>query len=221
MGRCEIHRGNYSAAAPLLRNARDAFVAAGDISGEAATVPSLITLAFQNNDREAASSLVDRAMTLPLSPMGKMSALLARSWLRLSSSDWDGARADFTEALTLLESTGDRPAALMGVTYVVASGIYTVPGCLDLAERFGSTASGLASPDTALALGGDEIGLWPLLCAGQVDKAFAIAEDIERRRQTGSYTGLAALPRPSAGSTCTPPAVPWHSRGGSRRQSIS
>lgn len=183
LGRCEIHRGNYSAAAPLLRNARDAFVAAGDISGEAATVPSLITLAFQNNDREAASSLVDRAMTLPLSPMGKMSALLARSWLRLSSSDWDGARADFTEALTLLESTGDRPAALMGVTYVVASGIYTVPGCLDLAERFGSTASGLASPDTALALGGDEIGLWPLLCAGQVDKAFAIAEDIERRRQ--------------------------------------
>lgn len=183
LGRCEIHRGNYSAAAPLLKSACDAFVAAGDVNGEAATVPSLITLAFQNNDRETASSLVDRAMALPLNHMGKMSALLARSWLRISSSDWDGARADFTQALSLLESTGDRPAALMGVTYVVASGIYAVPGCLDLAARFGSAASKLASPDTALALGGDEIGLWPVLCAGQVDEALAMAEDIERRRQ--------------------------------------
>jgi len=183
LGRCEIHRGNYSAAAPLLKSARDSFVAAGDVIGEAATVPSLITLAFQDNDRKAASSLVDRAMTLPLNPMGRMSTLLARSWLHIGSSDWDGARADFAEALSLLESTGDRPAALMGVTYVVASGVYAVPGCMGLAAEFGWAASRLASPNTALALGGDEIGLWPVLCAGQLDKALAMAEDIERRRQ--------------------------------------
>lgn len=188
VGRCEIHRGDYDAAGVLLRQARAAFVAAGDEAGEGEALASLITLSYQGNDRAAASSFVERALQLPLTPLGKVAALLGRAWGQMPCGHWDAIRADVRRALDIPHATGDRRADLIGITYMSAP-LAAVPGCLELTEHYCSEASALAPPETAWRLGADELGTWPLLWRGKVEEALARAEAAEGLRQQ-----LAAYP---------------------------
>ncbi len=183
VGRCEIHRGNYSTAVPLLEQGMASFVAAGDVAGEAATLPSLITLAYQNDRRDAAAKLVDRARELPLNPMGQVSALLAAAWLHLHDGDWKAVSAKVEESAGIVRSTGDRPAALMGATYVCAAPFFAVPGCLESTRRFGVEAAAVTPPDTASRLGAGELGTWPLLLGGRMDEALDLAVSTDQLRQ--------------------------------------
>lgn len=61
VARAEIHRGDYVASNALLNEARQAFVAAGDSAGEGDVLTSQITIAYQNNDRANAETLIERA----------------------------------------------------------------------------------------------------------------------------------------------------------------
>lgn len=186
-GRCEIHRGDYDAAAVLLNRAKESFVAAGDLDGEGDALASLITLAYQNGDRGAAAGLVERALTLPLGPLGRVAARLGRAWVRLPSGDWDGIRADICEALSIPRATGDRRADVIGITYMSAP-LAAVPGCLEATERYCAEAGALATADTAWRLGADELGIWPLLWRGSVDEALARAQAAEELRlKLGGY----------------------------------
>ncbi|HYF92481.1 MAG TPA: LuxR C-terminal-related transcriptional regulator [Symbiobacteriaceae bacterium] len=187
VGRCEIHRGDYAAAGVLLGQARADCAAAGDAAGEGEALASLITLTYQNDDRTAAAAYVERALTLPLSPLGQVAARLGRAWLHLADCDWGAICADVRDALDIPRTTGDRRADLIGITYMTAP-LAAVPGCLELTERYCAEAGALAPPDTAWRLAADELGTWPLLWRGRVDEALARAEAAEaRRQQLGGY----------------------------------
>jgi LuxR family maltose regulon positive regulatory protein len=187
MARCEIHRGDYAAAGVLLHQAREAFISSGDAAGEGDALTSLITLAYQKDDRMAAGALVERALQLPLNPMGQVAARLARAWLHLVDSDWAAIHTDVREALAIPHATGNRSADLIAITYMTAP-LAAVPGCLDLAERYSAEASALALPDTAWRLGADELNSWPLLWRGRIPEALARAEAAEALRQRlGGY----------------------------------
>ena len=190
MGRCEIHRGAYGAAAALLSQAREAFVAANDAAGEADALTSLITVNYATNDRSATAGLVERAFQLPLSPMGQVAAHLARAWLRRTTYHWAGSHADIVEALDILHATGDRRADMVGIPYMSAV-MAAVPGCLELTERYCAEASVRTPPETAWRLGAEELGAWPLLWRGRTEEALTRAEAAEALRQRlGGYPFL-------------------------------
>ena len=187
VGRCEIHCGDYPAAGRLLHQAREAFIASGDSAGEGDALASLITLTIQNDDAPARAELSQRALQLPLSPLGQVAALLARAWGHLERSDWDACRLDIAAALAVPQATGNRQADLIGITYMSAP-LAAVPGCLALTERYCAEAGALAPPETAWRLGAEELGAWPLLWRGRTDEALARAEAAEALRQRlGGY----------------------------------
>lgn len=192
VARCEIHRGDYEAAGRLLSEARQSFIAAGDGAGEAEALTSLITLAYQGDDRTTAAALVQRALELPLSHFGQVAVHLARAWVRLETGDWPGCRADIATALAIPQATGDRRADFIGITYMSAP-MAAVPGCLDVTERYAREARARAMPDTAWHLGATELGCWPLLWRGQLDEALADAARAESLRlRLGGYPFLGA-----------------------------
>lgn len=187
LGRCAIHTGDYEAAAAELRQAREAFVARGDIQGEGEALTSLITLANQFDDRSTAAALVERAMRLPLEPMGQVAAPLFRAWLRLCDCDWEGSACDVRRALAVPRTTGDRRADLIGITYLSAP-LAAVPGCLEPTERYCAEVCEASPPDTAWRLGAEELGTWPLLWRGRLAEAEARASAAEALRQgLGGY----------------------------------
>jgi LuxR family maltose regulon positive regulatory protein len=187
MGRCEIHRGDYAAAGIFLNEAREAFVAGGDLGGEGDALTSLLTLAYRNDDRAAAATYVERALQLPLSPMGQAAARLVRAWLHLYDCDWDAIRTDMQAAFALAHATGDPRIDMVGVPYMSAA-LAAVPGCLELAERYATDAAGRTLADTAWRMGADELAIWPLLWRGQAHEALARAEATEALRQRlGGY----------------------------------
>jgi LuxR family maltose regulon positive regulatory protein len=187
MGRCEIHRGDYRAAAENLHRARTAFVAAGDAVGEGEAVASLITLTYQENDRGEAAVLVERARHLPLSPLGQVAARLAGAWLHLGDSDWEAIQTAVHTALAIPAATGIPQADLIGITYLTLP-LAAAPGCLELTEQYCSEASARSLPDTAWRLGADELKAWFLLWRGRTEEALALAEETEGlRERLGGY----------------------------------
>jgi LuxR family maltose regulon positive regulatory protein len=187
MARCEIHRGEYLAAGKLLNQARRALVAAGDFAGEGDALTSLITLCYSDNDPKSAAAYVDRALKLPLNPMGQMATRLARAWVHMHNSNWEAACTDIREALVIPAVTGDRRADIIGTTYITAPMI-AMPGCLQITERYFAEVSSLALPDTAWQLGALELGAWPLLLRGNLEDALKRAEAAEALRQRlGGY----------------------------------
>lgn len=187
VARAEIHRGDFAAAAALLKEAREAFLAAGDSAGEGDALTSLITMSYQNNDRASAAALIERAMQLPLEPIGQMASRLGRAWLRLAECDWDSCRNDITEALAIPSTTSDRRVDFIGMTYMSAP-LASVPGCLAVTERYCAEAVERAVPGTAWRLGADELATWPLLWRGLVKEALARAEAADAlRQQLGGY----------------------------------
>jgi LuxR family maltose regulon positive regulatory protein len=187
VARAEIHRGDFAAAETLLEQARQTFLAAGDASGEGDALTSQITMSYQNNDRARAAALIDRAIQLPLEPIGQMAVRLGRAWLRLAECDWDACRNYITEALAIPATTTDRRVDFIGMTYMSAP-LASVPGCLAVTEKYCAEAAERAVPGTAWHLGADELGAWPLLWRGCVDEALKRAEAADAlRQQLGGY----------------------------------
>jgi len=182
MGACEIHRGDFAAAGLLFEAASTACAAAGDAPGEGEALSACITVALQQDDRAAAAALVKRAEGLPLSPMGRVRALLAGALLHLAEGDWTTVARHVREALAIPRATGDRQADLVGITFLSAP-LMAAPGCLELTERYCAEAGALAPPGTAWRLGADELSIWPLLWRGHTGEALARAEAAEALRQ--------------------------------------
>lgn len=187
MGRCEIHRGDYNAANMWLNQAREACMVNGDAEGEGEALTSLITLTMQNDDPQAAAALVERALQLPLTPMGQVAARLTRAWLGLHDCDWASMHTDIRDALVIPRATGNRQADLIGITYLSAP-MAAMPGCLELVEQYCAEASAQALPATAWRLGADELRAWLLLWRGELAEALKVATDAENLRQSmGGY----------------------------------
>jgi len=187
LARCEIHRGDFAAAGPLLRQALEQFRADGDRLGESEALTSLITVSYATDDREAAATYADAAMLLPLSPMSQAAPRLARAWLKLEEGDWEGIRQQIEEALTIIRQTGNGIADLIGVTYL-STPLLAVPGCMEPVERYCMEAAGRALPETAWRMGADELSIWPMLWRGQTAEALARAEGVDGlRRRLGGY----------------------------------
>ena len=182
MARCEIHRGGYAAAGRLLEQAKDIFVSEGDSDGEGDALTSLITLSYHNNDRKAVASYVQRAMQLPLRPIGQVATRLAQAWLNMHDGMWENACTNIREGLAIPNATGDRRADIVGITYITAPMI-VMPGCLPAAENYFDEVVSLAKPDTAWSLGAQELGTWPLLLQGKTEEALKRAEAAADLRQ--------------------------------------
>ena len=182
LARCEIHRGGYTAAGRLLKQARDAFVNEGDADGEGDALTSLITLSYHNNDRKAAASYVERALKLPLRPMGQVATRLAQAWLNMYEGHWEAASTHIQEGLAIPSATGDRRADIVGITYTTAPMI-VMPGCLQAAENYFGEVASLALPDTAWSLGAQELEAWTLLLRGKTEEALNKAEAATDLRQ--------------------------------------
>lgn len=187
MARCEIHSGEYAAARRLLNEAKEAFVASGDTSGEGDALTSLITLSYESNDRMCAATYVKRALELPMNPMGQVAAQLAQAWLYTYDCNWEGACTAIGKGLAIPSATGDRRADITGITYMSAP-LAILPGCLELTENYCAEVSSLSAPDTAWYLGAQELGTWPLLWRGQIEEALIRTKKAEDLRQRlGGY----------------------------------
>ena len=182
MARCEIHSGEYAAAEKLLDQARRTFVREGDAEGEGDALTSLITLSYHNNARKSAALYVERALNLPLNPMGQVATRLAQAWLNMYDGNWDAASTNIIEGLAIPYATGDRRADLVGITYITAPMI-VMPGCLQAIERYCDEVVSLAKSDTAWSLGAQELGAWPLLFRGKTEEALKRAEAAADLRQ--------------------------------------
>lgn len=187
LARCGIHRGDYAEAAVLLNRAYQAFIARGDAVGESHAVASLITLAYQDNDRAAAQRLVDCASFLPLDPLGRTAAGLARAWLALGSGRWEVCEQSIHAALAVPRETGDVRADFTGITYLSAP-LMAIPGCLEAAESYLAEAGQRARPDTAWRAGALEMAAWPQLWRGRIAEAQSSVEAANTlREQLGGY----------------------------------
>ncbi|MFZ5817634.1 MAG: LuxR C-terminal-related transcriptional regulator [Bacillota bacterium] len=187
MARCEIHRGDYAAAGPLLRRARERFVAAGDPEGEANAISPLITVSYATDDRTSAALYLERALQLPQNPMLAVSSRLARAWLHLADCDWEAIERCIREALAIIHESGSPTANLIGVTYLSAP-LAAVPGCIEPVERYCAEAAAPSLPQTPWRLGAEELATWPLLWRGRTEEALARAEAAEGfRRRLGGY----------------------------------
>ena len=182
LARCEIHRGGYTAASRLLKQAQEAFVNERDADGEGDALTSLITLSYHKNDRKAAAAYVERALQLPLRPMGQVAIRLAQAWLNMFEGNWQAASTNIQEGLAIPSATGDRRADIVGITYTTAPMI-VMPGCLQAAENYFNEAASLALPDTAWCLGAQELGIWPLILRGKTEEARNRAEAATDLRQ--------------------------------------
>ncbi len=182
MARCEIHRGEYVAADKLLEQAREIFVKEGDAKGEGDALTSLITLCYHKNDRESAAAYVERALKLPLNPMGQVATRLAQVWMNMYHGNWDAVCTNIHEGLAIPNATGDRRADIVGITYITAP-MAVMPGCLQVIERYCNEVVSHTLPDTAWSLGAQELGTWPLLFQGKTDEALKRAEAAEVLRQ--------------------------------------
>lgn len=192
VARAEIHKGDYAAANTLLNEAREAFLAAGDTAGEGDALTSLITISYQNNDRAAAARLIDRAIQLPLGPMGDMAFRLGRAWLCVGEYDWDSCRKDITDALAIPRTTDDKRVDFIGMTYMSAP-LAAVPGCLSATETYCAEAAERTVPGTAWRLGADELGTWPVLWRGHTNEALSRAQATDTlRQQLGGYPFIGA-----------------------------
>lgn len=182
LARCEIHRGGYAAAGRLLEQARQTFVIEENADGEGDALTSLITLSYHNNDRQAVASYVERALRLPLRPMGQVATRLAQAWLNICNGDWDAACTNLRKGLAIPGATGDRRADIVGITYMTAPMI-VMPGCMQAADDYFSEVVSLAMPETAWSLGAQELGTWPLLLRGKTDEALKRAKAAAGFRQ--------------------------------------
>ena len=182
MARCEIHHGDYIAARRLLNKAREDFVTKGDNIGEGETLTSLITLSYESNDRLAAAAYVNRALELPMNPMGQVAVYLAQAWLCTLDSDWEGARINIQKGLAIPSATGDRRADIIGITYMSAP-LASLLGCLEVTENYCAEIISISESDTPWYLRAQELGTWPLLWRGHLEKALAMAESAETLRQ--------------------------------------
>lgn len=182
LARCEIHRGGYAAASNLLEQARAVFLSESDADGEGDALTSLITLSYHKNDRKAAALYVERALNLPLRPMGQVATRLAQAWLNIYEGNWKAASINIQEGLAIPSATGDRRADIVGITYTSAPMI-VMPGCLEAAEKYFSEVVSLALPDTAWCLGAQELATWPLLLRGKTEEALNRAEEATDLRQ--------------------------------------
>lgn len=182
IARCEIHRGGYAAARRLLEQAKDIFISEGDGDGEGDALTSLITISYHNNDPKAAASYIQRAMKLPLRPMGQVATRLGQAWLNMLEGKWEDACINIREGLAIPSATGDRRADLVGITYMTAPMII-LPGCLRAAEDYFDQVVTLARPDTGWSLGAQELGTWPLLLQGKTEEALRRAEAAADLRQ--------------------------------------
>ncbi|HWI63797.1 MAG TPA: LuxR C-terminal-related transcriptional regulator [Symbiobacteriaceae bacterium] len=187
VARCHIHRGEYATARGLLAPALEIFVANGDTEGEMDAVTSLITVSYAMDDVAAVAECVERALRLPLGPMGQVAARLARAWLHFLHSEWGDCHDDIRDALTVAITSGDRRTDMIAIPYMAAS-LIAVPGCLDLTERYCAEVVGRTQPETAWRLGAEELAIWPVLMHGRMDDALARAEATNALRQRlGGY----------------------------------
>ena len=187
MARCEIHHGDNATSRRLLNEAREAFIAKGDIEGEGDALTSLITLSYMSSDRVSTEAYVRRALELPLDPVGQVAAYLAKAWLCTYDCDWEGASSNIRRGLEIPSASGDRRADITGITYM-SPYMAILPGCIELTENYCSEVSSLSLPDTAWYLNAQVLGIWPLLWRGQTDEALAKAEAAEELRQRlGGY----------------------------------
>lgn len=182
LARCEIHRGEYAAAEMLLNQARETFVKLGDCIGEGDALTSLITICYNNNDRQSAAKYVEQALKLPLNPMGQVATRLAKAWLYMFDGNWAAVRSNVCEGLSVPYTSGDRRADLIGVTYI-ATPMIAVPGCMPAIEHYCDDVAKNALPDTPWSLGAQVIGVWPLLLQGRITEALNKAETAAELRQ--------------------------------------
>lgn len=186
MARCDIHRGDYKSAKVRLKKVLEESNSAED-RGDALT--SLITLAYQDDDRTAAQGYVEQAIELHLHlrPIGRIAVGLAGAWLEMSNRNWAAAATRVRDSLAIPTLAGDRWADLVGITYTTPTMAF-LPDCMSAVECYSEEVSRFASPDTAWYLGGEELGAWFLLWKGRVKEAQVKAEKAEAlREKLGGY----------------------------------
>ncbi|RLC60804.1 MAG: hypothetical protein DRI80_10190 [Chloroflexota bacterium] len=106
-GVCVWQRGNPYAAQPLLEQALRGFEDAGDEAGRGETLVNLAICALLQADWERVQTLSSQALACPLSPQSRVQVLMTRAAQAILQENWPQAEADFNEAFSLVEESGD------------------------------------------------------------------------------------------------------------------
>lgn len=190
IGASEIHRGDYRAARELAERARLLFVAQGNPFGEASSLSSLMTLASQDGDMEQVKALTERALALPMSPLGQTTLYMSLAWIDILEERWAETAGHLATGFDVALEKQHRAAALAAAVYL-GPVVMASPGCLELAEAFCDRASSFAMDGSPLRLALDEIKTYALALRGRVDEALALGEATEAlKEQLGGYPVL-------------------------------
>jgi tetratricopeptide (TPR) repeat protein len=114
LGEALLLQGKYDRARESLQRAADAFHAAGDLSGEAASLSRLAVIDVKKGEREAAAEKLEKIVEIMRSlgdVQGEAAALQEMARLDMGGRDFDAARPRMVRSFELLEKAGDRRGA--------------------------------------------------------------------------------------------------------------
>ncbi|MDD1736421.1 MAG: tetratricopeptide repeat protein [Methanothrix sp.] len=114
LGEALLLQEKYDQARESLQRAADAFHAAGDLSGEAASISRLAAIDVKKGEREAAAEKLEKIVEIMRSlgdVQGEAAALQEMARLDMGGRDFDAARPRMVRSRELLEKAGDRRGA--------------------------------------------------------------------------------------------------------------
>ena len=114
LGEALLLQEKYDQARESLQRAADAFHAAGDLSGEAASLSRLAAIDMKKGEREAAAEKLEKIVEIMRSlgdVQGEAAALQEMARLDMGGRDFDAARPRMVRSRELLEKAGDRRGA--------------------------------------------------------------------------------------------------------------
>lgn len=188
LGRCEMQRGDLSAARDALTRARSGFARLRDAEGESAATTTLLSAVFLQGDWEAMQGLVEAAKFMALGPLGQIQTLLPQTWLHMLHGESDRAAESLQRALQVARNSAD-PTGRNIVAFHLGPLFATLPGCLGPVEQFCREEGGADSLPRALGIA--ETATFLHLWRGDAEAAMAQGnEALALRQRLSGYTWL-------------------------------
>jgi LuxR family maltose regulon positive regulatory protein len=148
LGFCAFQQGKFGKAQQLAEQALEGFEQDDDETGKGEAILLAGSIAGGLHDMERSKTLMDKALTYPLSPHLKINAHINRAWIGVYSNDWKLVEQDVNTAIQLALQMEEPSAFNMLAPHLTAVLLFIPDGVKRLKEYC----------TQVLAWLGDEIG---------------------------------------------------------------
>ena len=190
LGACARAALEWHHAEQLFEQARDRFVAAGDLAGEGATQAQLATLLLFMAYWPRAIAAARRALECPIEPHQRAQLYITSAWIELRNGHFDRVLADLDGAVQVTEQ---HPASQVvgGLALLFHSPLVIAPGAIRRIERIANLVNErIHDQDGIAGLIAHALSAHVLCWRGRWQQAAAIAQRIVARGQQAGGLGM-------------------------------